>query len=271
MTVSPFRIGWLAVLTVLAIAVVLSACSDSPAPTPEQTATPTAKSTVEPTATATPPPAPEPTPTPASGPTPTPASGPTQGPAATSTSTAVPTPTPTATPATTPHPRQHHPRHPRHANTNLDTYTHANTIPDTHTHANSSLDTYTRANAIPDTDTHANAIPAIHAHANTNLDTHTYAIINTPSADRQRRQDRHQTRYGVRLRHRVAGQLAPGGGRAVQQRLSSRGHAHNSVSTPPYRIHRRPVLSSVGIRPLAGSVARRFAIRDCKRRGRYEG
>ena len=34
MTVSPFRIRWLAVLTVLAIAVVLSACSDSTEPTP---------------------------------------------------------------------------------------------------------------------------------------------------------------------------------------------------------------------------------------------
>ena len=92
MTVSPFRIGWLAVLTVLAIAVVLSACSDSPAPTPDPTATPTAKSALEPTATATPMPTP----------TLTPASGPTQEPVATSTSTAVPTPTPTATPATTP-------------------------------------------------------------------------------------------------------------------------------------------------------------------------
>ena len=32
MTVSPLRIRWLAVVTVLAIAVVLSACSDDPAP-----------------------------------------------------------------------------------------------------------------------------------------------------------------------------------------------------------------------------------------------
>ena len=39
MTVSTLRIRWLAVLTVLAIAVVLSACSDSPAPIPEPTAT----------------------------------------------------------------------------------------------------------------------------------------------------------------------------------------------------------------------------------------
>ena len=45
MTVSPLRIRWLAVVTVLAIAVVLSACSADPAPTPEPTATPTAAPT----------------------------------------------------------------------------------------------------------------------------------------------------------------------------------------------------------------------------------
>ena len=58
MTVSPLRICWLAVVAVLAIAVVLSACSDDPAPTPEPTPTPTA------TATATPAPTPTATPTP---------------------------------------------------------------------------------------------------------------------------------------------------------------------------------------------------------------
>ena len=72
MTVSPLRIRWLAVVTVLAIAVVLSACTDDPAPTPEPTATPTAAPTNTPT--------PEPTATP------------------TATATATPAPTPTATP-----------------------------------------------------------------------------------------------------------------------------------------------------------------------------
>ncbi len=42
MTVSPIRIRWLAVVAVLAFAVVLSACSDDPAPTPEPTAAPIA-------------------------------------------------------------------------------------------------------------------------------------------------------------------------------------------------------------------------------------
>ena len=65
MTVSPIRIRWLAVVTVLAIVVVLSACSDDPAPTPEPTAAPT----VTPTDT----PAPEPTATPTPAPTDTPA------------------------------------------------------------------------------------------------------------------------------------------------------------------------------------------------------
>ena len=59
MTVSPLGIRWLAVVTVLAIAVVLSACSDDLAPTPEPTATPTA------TPTSTPAPTPTDTPTPA--------------------------------------------------------------------------------------------------------------------------------------------------------------------------------------------------------------
>ena len=107
MTVSPSRIGWLAVLTVLAIAVVLSACSDSPAPTPEPKATPTATSTVEPTATATPTSTPEPTPTPE--PTLTPTATPTATSALEPTATATPpapettpTPVPTPEPALTP-------------------------------------------------------------------------------------------------------------------------------------------------------------------------
>ena len=56
MTVCPLRIRWLAVVAVLAIGVVLSACSDDPAPTPEPTAAPTAAPTDTPT--------PEPTATP---------------------------------------------------------------------------------------------------------------------------------------------------------------------------------------------------------------
>ena len=65
MTVSPLGIRRLAVVTVLAIVVVLSACSDDPAPTPEPTAAPT----VTPTDT----PAPEPTAAPTAAPTDTPA------------------------------------------------------------------------------------------------------------------------------------------------------------------------------------------------------
>ena len=82
MTVSAIRIRWLAVLTVLAIAVVLNACSN-PAPTPEPTATPPATPTLEPTATPTP--TLEPTPTPPATPSATPTMEP----------TATPTPTPT--------------------------------------------------------------------------------------------------------------------------------------------------------------------------------
>ena len=58
MTLSPLRIRWFAVLTVLVITVVLSACSDSPAPTPAPTAT------LAPTPTASPAPAPTATPEP---------------------------------------------------------------------------------------------------------------------------------------------------------------------------------------------------------------
>ena len=88
MTVSSPRMRWLAVLTVLAIAVVLGACSDSPAPTPEPTAVPTATPTLEPTATETP--------------TPTPTSAPTATPTLIPTATATPTPTSSPTPPPTP-------------------------------------------------------------------------------------------------------------------------------------------------------------------------
>ena len=84
MTVCRLRIRWLAVVAVLAIAVVLSACSDDPAPTPESTAAPTAAPTDTPT--------PEPTATPTA--TLTPIGTPTPTP----TSTATPTPAPTDTP-----------------------------------------------------------------------------------------------------------------------------------------------------------------------------
>ena len=89
MTVYPLRIRWLAVVTVLAIVVVLSACSDDPAPTPEPMAAPTATPTNTPTS--------EPTAAPTATPTSTPTSEPTAAPTATPTNT--PAPTPTATPA----------------------------------------------------------------------------------------------------------------------------------------------------------------------------
>ena len=74
MTVSPLRIRWLAVVAVLAIVVVLSACSDDPAPTPEPTAAPTATPTVTPTS--------EPTVAPTATPTDTPRPEPTAAPTA---------------------------------------------------------------------------------------------------------------------------------------------------------------------------------------------
>ena len=98
MTASSLRIRWLAVLTVLAIAVVLSACSDSPAPTSEPTATPSATPRSEPTATATA--TSEPTPTAKATPSTTPRPEPT----ATATATSEPTPTARATPSATPTP-----------------------------------------------------------------------------------------------------------------------------------------------------------------------
>ena len=57
MVVSSLSIRWLVVLTVLAIAIVLSACIDSPPRTPEPTATEAATPSREPTAAATPEPA----------------------------------------------------------------------------------------------------------------------------------------------------------------------------------------------------------------------
>ena len=82
MTVSHVRIRWLAVAAVLAIAVVLSACSGDPDPTLEPTATPIAAPTATPTDT----PTPEPTVTPITAPMATPTDIPTS------------TPEPTATP-----------------------------------------------------------------------------------------------------------------------------------------------------------------------------
>ena len=106
MAVSPIWARWLAVLTVLAIALVLSACRDNPTPTPEPTATPTATPTPEPTATPTPTPTPVPTPTstPPPTPTPTPTLTPTPVPTPTPTPTLTPTPTPTVPPTPTPTP-----------------------------------------------------------------------------------------------------------------------------------------------------------------------
>ncbi len=43
MAVSSLTVRWLVALSVLAIAVVLSACSDSPLPTPESTAAPSSE------------------------------------------------------------------------------------------------------------------------------------------------------------------------------------------------------------------------------------
>ena len=96
MTVSSLRIRWLAVFTVLAIAVVLGACNDSPAPTPEPTVVPNATPTLEPTATETP--TPTPTLTPMSVPTATLTATPALIPTATATPTPTSSPTPPATP-----------------------------------------------------------------------------------------------------------------------------------------------------------------------------
>ena len=75
-------------MTVLAVAVVLSACGDDPDPAPELTPTPTTTPTNTPT--------PEPTPTPTASPASTPT------PAATATNTPTPEPTPTPAADSTP-------------------------------------------------------------------------------------------------------------------------------------------------------------------------
>ena len=108
MTVFSLRIYWPAVLTVLAIAVVLSACSDSHVSTPEPAATPIATPTPEPIAMATLAPEPTPTPVPTMAPTliPTaiPTATPTPEPTPTPVPTIAPTSIPTATPTVTPTP-----------------------------------------------------------------------------------------------------------------------------------------------------------------------
>ena len=98
MTVSSLRIRWLAVLTVLTIAVVLSACGNRSSPTPDPAATPTATPRPEPTAMATP--LPTATPTPQPTPTPTATPLPTATPTLQPTPTLTPTPMPTSTPTT---------------------------------------------------------------------------------------------------------------------------------------------------------------------------
>ena len=131
-TAPSLRIRWIAVLAVVAIAVVLGACTDTPAPTPEQIGTLTATSTPGPTTTATimptftltsasgptqeptaapatttvntPTPGTTPTPVPILGPTPVPTPQPTPVPTAqpTPVPTAQPTPVPTAQPTPVP-------------------------------------------------------------------------------------------------------------------------------------------------------------------------
>ena len=120
MTIPSLSVRSFAVLAVLAIAVTLSACTDSPPPTPEApaaatatptavptpttaqttpTSTPTRTPTPTPTATATPTAVPTPT-TAQTTPTSTPTRTPTPTPTATATPTAAPTPTPTPAPTT---------------------------------------------------------------------------------------------------------------------------------------------------------------------------
>ena len=95
MAVSYLRISWLGVLPVLAIAVVISACSDSPALTPEPAVTPITTPTLDPTATS------EATPLTASGPAQemvaTPATTPQNTPTLDPTSTATPMRIPVST------------------------------------------------------------------------------------------------------------------------------------------------------------------------------
>ena len=98
MTASHHRLSCIATLAVLVITLILSACSDDPAPTPTRTATPTPEPTVTPTSTPTQTPAPTNTPTPTPTRTATPTPEPTVTPTSTPTQTPVPTNTPTPTP-----------------------------------------------------------------------------------------------------------------------------------------------------------------------------
>ena len=106
MTVSYLRIRWIAVLTVLAIAVVLSACSDPSDPTPKPTLRPTGAPTptlvTTATHTATPTPEPVASATPTTTPTPAVTETPTPNPTATATPTTTPTPAVTETPTPNP-------------------------------------------------------------------------------------------------------------------------------------------------------------------------
>ena len=95
MAAPSLRIRWIAVLAVLAIAVVLGACTGTPAPTPEQTGILTATSTPGPTTTA----------TPMQTSTLTSTSAPTQEPTAAPATTTVNTPTPGTTPTPVPMPQ----------------------------------------------------------------------------------------------------------------------------------------------------------------------
>ena len=100
MAVSSVRIPWLVVLIVLAIAVVLNACTDRPAPTPEPTVTSTATSMPKPTPAPIPTASPIPTPAPTLVPVPT--AIPTASPIPTPAPTLVPVPTATPTATATP-------------------------------------------------------------------------------------------------------------------------------------------------------------------------
>ena len=100
------RMRQLAFVTVMTVSVVLSACSDSPAPTSGPTATPTPTMTLTqtPVPTATPSPVPSATPTQTPVPTATPSPVPSATPSQTPTPIAAPTPTQTATPTPSPVP-----------------------------------------------------------------------------------------------------------------------------------------------------------------------
>ena len=102
------RMRRLAFVTVMTVSVVLSACSDSPAPTSGPTAAPTPTTTLtqSPVPTATPSPVPSAAPTQTPVPTATPSPVPIATPTQTPTPTAAPTPTQTATPTPTMTPTQ---------------------------------------------------------------------------------------------------------------------------------------------------------------------